>query len=69
MFGQQVPGIEQTVESFAHMLRAHGVHRASFVGHSFGSICVSWMVKHRPHLVTARAGLPDLALYSCLCHG
>lgn len=51
MDGWQVPGIEQTVESFAHMLRAHGVHRASFVGHSFGSICVSWMVKHRPHLV------------------
>jgi pimeloyl-ACP methyl ester carboxylesterase len=33
------------------MLRAHGVHRATFAGHSFGSICVSWMVKHRPQMV------------------
>jgi len=34
-------------------MRSHGVHRAIFAGHSFGSICVSWMLKHRRERVAS----------------
>ena len=43
--------VEQTVDAIDHMLRAHQIQSACFMGHSFGSICVTWIIKHRPHCV------------------
>lgn len=40
------------------LTQVHGHRRANFVGHSYGTFCVSWMVKWYPELV-ASVGLID----------
>lgn len=43
--------MEILVAAIDHLMRVHKVDDATFMGHSFGSICVAWMVKNRPHRV------------------
>jgi pimeloyl-ACP methyl ester carboxylesterase len=42
---QEVPSQSEMVVVTRDMLHAWGVTRASFIGHSFGSIVVAWMAK------------------------
>jgi pimeloyl-ACP methyl ester carboxylesterase len=57
--------IEETVDAIDHMLRAHQVEQACFMGHSFGSICVTWMIKHRPEMVSSTILLDPVRYTSC----
>lgn len=48
---EDVPSSAQTVSAIVDMLTAWGVSAAHFVGHSFGSVVVSWMVRSAPAMV------------------
>ena len=48
-----VPSIEAHVQSMSGILDKHGFEKAVFIGHSFGSSIVSWMVQSRPERVAA----------------
>ena len=48
-----VPSIEAHVQSMSSILDRHGFEKAVFIGHSFGSSIVSWMVQSRPDRVAA----------------
>ncbi|CAM9235807.1 unnamed protein product [Ectocarpus sp. 12 AP-2014] len=50
--GHTPPSEDQLVESVEGILERHGVKRAAFFGHSFGSISVAWMARRKPHLVS-----------------
>jgi pimeloyl-ACP methyl ester carboxylesterase len=69
-----MPTPEQYVNRVNRLLVRHNIQRASFVGHSFGSITAGWFVRHFPekvsHLtlidpVSLLLGLPNVA-YSFL---
>ncbi|CAM9666262.1 unnamed protein product, partial [Choristocarpus tenellus] len=56
------PTEEELVVSVEGILHRHGIQRALFFGHSFGSIPVAWMSKHRPKLVAQVALLDPVCL-------
>mmetsp|Transcript_2165 Transcript_2165/g.3193 ORF Transcript_2165/g.3193 Transcript_2165/m.3193 type:complete len:483 (-) Transcript_2165:147-1595(-) len=45
------PSRSEMMESFEQIIAKHKIARACFVGHSFGTCCVSWMAKHHPEIV------------------
>lgn len=48
--GHRPPSESQLVESVDGIMERHGVKRAAFFGHSFGSISVAWMARRKPHV-------------------
>lgn len=48
-----VPSIDQQLNSVRKMLDTWGFDTATFVGHSYGSILLSWMVQHAPDRVAS----------------
>lgn len=69
-----MPTPEQFVEKVFRILNRHDIHKASFVGHSFGSVTAGWFVRYHPdrvsHLtlidpVTVLLSFPEVA-YSFL---
>ncbi|CAM9685755.1 unnamed protein product, partial [Laminaria digitata] len=50
--GHRPPSEKQLVESVEGIMERHGLSRAAFFGHSFGSIAVAWMARRRPQLVS-----------------
>jgi len=49
----KVPSIDQQVASVRTMLDQWGFEAATFVGHSYGSVMLSWMVQHAPDRVAS----------------
>jgi len=49
----KVPSIDQQVASVRAMLDREGFDAATFVGHSYGSVMLSWMVQHAPERVAS----------------
>jgi len=49
----RVPSIDQQVASVRSMLDQWGFDSATFVGHSYGSVMLSWMVQHAPERVAS----------------
>ena len=49
----KVPSIDQQLDSIRRMLNTWGFESATFVGHSYGSILLSWMVQHAPERVAS----------------
>ncbi|ORY03200.1 alpha/beta-hydrolase [Basidiobolus meristosporus CBS 931.73] len=45
-FIEEAPSMEELGREIEMMLEAHGFNNACFVGHSLGTIVVSWMVNH-----------------------
>ncbi|CAM9755148.1 unnamed protein product, partial [Discosporangium mesarthrocarpum] len=53
---------EGLVETVDGIMERHGINRALFFGHSFGSIPVAWMSRHRPKAVAQVALLDPVCL-------
>ena len=49
--GHRPPSETQLVESVEGIMKNHGLPRAAFFGHSFGSIAVAWMARRRPQVM------------------
>lgn len=49
---EDVPSSAEVVACLSDMLASWGEPRAHFVGHSFGSLLLAWMVRTRPDLVS-----------------
>lgn len=65
-----MPSIEHFTATVLAILQRHHIDRASFVGHSFGSIVAGWVVSRHPEVVSHLTlldpvslllGLPDVA--------
>jgi len=54
------------VESVAHAMAHHGERKASFVGHSFGSIAAAWVHRQKPDLVDRLVLIDPVCLLLCL---
>ncbi|KAK9710047.1 hypothetical protein K7432_008680 [Basidiobolus ranarum] len=52
-FIEEAPSMEELGREIEAMLESHGFRNACFIGHSLGSIVVSWMVNH--HLKRVRS--------------
>lgn len=48
--GHTPPTETELVKSVEEIMAQHGLRRATFFGHSFGSISVAWMSRRRPHV-------------------
>lgn len=48
--GHTPPSEPQLVKSVEGIMGRHGLRRAAFVAHSFGSIAVAWMARRRPEV-------------------
>lgn len=51
--GHTPPTETELVESVESIMAKHRLKSATFFGHSFGSIAVSWMARRRPHVSRA----------------
>lgn len=49
---EDVPSCTEMVACLSDMLASWGFHSAHFVGHSFGSVLLAWMVKRAPAFVS-----------------
>ncbi|CAM9438285.1 unnamed protein product, partial [Hapterophycus canaliculatus] len=52
LWGDRLPSETQLAEGVEGIMKRHGLWKATFFGHSFGSISVSWMARRKPHLVS-----------------
>ena len=62
---ETLPTPFETAELTCVMLNRHGFSKACFVGHSFGSISVTWVIKMQPHIVRSAVLLDPVALLLC----
>jgi pimeloyl-ACP methyl ester carboxylesterase len=52
-----VPRIDDQVQSIENLLNRWGIKKAAFVGHSYGSVVLSWMAQQAPDRVASLAFL------------
>jgi len=51
--GGEAPNAQRTVDAIESALGRHGIKAATFVGHSLGSVYLSWMARMKPHLLAS----------------
>jgi len=56
----QAPDEMRTVEAIAGALQRHNIHAATFVGHSLGTIYLSWVARLRPELLASAVFLDPI---------
>lgn len=47
----QIPSVTQTLEAIDNIFKKHDLTDCSWLGHSYGSIVITWVIRARPHYV------------------
>uniref|UniRef100_A0A0G4HL36 AB hydrolase-1 domain-containing protein n=1 Tax=Chromera velia CCMP2878 TaxID=1169474 RepID=A0A0G4HL36_9ALVE len=63
---EHIPSVKRTVEAVHTILTENNFTRAIFIGHSYGSIAVSWCIKYKPEMVQSAMLIDPISLLLCL---
>eukprot|EP01102_Stenamoeba_stenopodia_P004439 TRINITY_DN14748_c0_g1_i1.p1 TRINITY_DN14748_c0_g1~~TRINITY_DN14748_c0_g1_i1.p1 ORF type:complete len:576 (+),score=138.02 TRINITY_DN14748_c0_g1_i1:274-2001(+) len=63
---ENVPDMDEVLKSFDEIMSQHNIDKASFVGHSFGTAVVAWMVKHRANCLRDVVYIDPICFLLCV---